>query len=561
MSTSGKILTSTALAGLVIFTVAASMFFTGASATAGLSAATKEIFVNSATGSDPSVISSAYEPYEFNFGDNLRITVNGEKDFYIMFPQGKFTALEVDSIIMGQAPDHIVAADPKDYYDLSQRRRVKLTTKTSGMLHPPGFRYSIEATGGSANEILQFDTDFHVSGKGSKEEPFATPQFAFDAIKFYGKPFRIIAAPGTYIGDLQLKKANSNFSLEIEGEIGLNYSMAKFISDNTLLDKYGKRRNNGLLTSMSCTIRTVELTNPYGNGFFTSAPAHLEECYIHDCKGSGAIIPCTAGSNSNPPSIKRCLIAENGGKGIDLGHVVQEIRDNIICNNDSYGIWAYCGSMAHITNNLVIWNGINMEGDGGICLVHVDNSWEGHGGDCFNDPLTAEISGNTIAENNGDGLRFQYFCAPTGCDSGAVLMPVIANNIIAENSGCGCIGVKSEASPEYCRPIFMFNDTVNNFECDYSIPPYYRDPTGTNGNLSEEPLFEMTGEVEIIPGHYLHKESPCIAAGGSMVQDPGYTRLPDPDPVYDAHVDNLDMGYHHHDYFNEALFGWLYGEK
>jgi hypothetical protein len=156
-----------------------------------------------------------------------------------------------------------------------------------------------------------------------------------------------------------------------------------------------------------------------------------------------------------------------------------------------------CGGAARISNNVVIGNastsgvgGMAVYGTGGAWnnLVVDNSSTSGTGG--LGAYGSGPFSNNTIARNSSvSGVGGVY------CESTTSLV----NNIVAFNSS----GVRKP----YGNPTLRHNCVFGNTAYNYSGFP--SDPTGTNGNISADPLFRnlVGGDYRLLP------DSPCIDAG------------------------------------------------
>jgi len=123
---------------------------------------------------------------------------------------------------------------------------------------------------------------------------------------------------------------------------------------------------------------------------------------------------------------------------------------------------------------------------------------------------------NTIATNvaaNGGGV-YLINASPTPS-------PTLANNIIAFGSS----GVFAQNS----APMLRNNCVFGNGSANYDGLP---DPTGTEGNLSVDPLFlDATADFHLRPG------SPCIDAGDDLSSDPRWLDVDEQARIQGAHLD------------------------
>jgi subtilisin family serine protease len=140
----------------------------------------------------------------------------------------------------------------------------------------------------------------------------------------------------------------------------------------------------------------------------------------------------------------------------------------------------------------------------------------------FSNTPGGTISGNTMVQNVGtlSGGAGLYLSAST---------PDITNNLVAFNTGgtgtANGMALTSAPSSLSCNNVF------DNVGANYSGQA---DPTGTNGNISEDPLFCNLGE-----GNFnLSSESPCLPANsggcgliGALPGGCGASPVPDTNPL------------------------------
>jgi len=213
------------------------------------------------------------------------------------------------------------------------------------------------------------------------------------------------------------------------------------------------------------------------------------------------------------PTIKGNVIANNNGRvqsmingyGGAIGCVVSEaiITHNIIKGNSAFagaGIMTYPfpdptseeGPVYHpmISNNLIYDNSANI--GGGVLLL-----------------LCGRLINNTIVGNDASiivdgqaGIVGNVYIQ-SAPEFGQC---VILNNIICNAKSGG--GIYWEGSVD--ESLISFNDVWNNTPVNYMEVP---EQTGTNGNISEDPLFVDAQAKDF----HLQLDSPCIDAG-----DPDY---------------------------------------
>ncbi|NLE58185.1 MAG: DUF1565 domain-containing protein, partial [Planctomycetes bacterium] len=248
--------------------------------------------------------------------------------------------------------------------------------------------------------------------------------------------------------------------------------------------------------------------------------------------GTGGGINCSAGS----PTIANNTITENTGGGIGCGSCSPTIANNSIINNTAqYG----CAGIAcwfsspRIENNTIVGN-TSLGGDnptGGIdcyrsSAIIVNNTISHNssphtGGVRCSGPYSSIIGNNTIINNTGHGIA----CTDVGS--------IIVNNTILGNSRNGIYSAST--SLVISNTIVAFNasgiaissDSMLRNNCVFGNRTYNyngtSDPTGTDGNISLDPLFvrpaspgadgqwgtadDDYGDLRLLAG------SPCIDAG------------------------------------------------
>jgi hypothetical protein len=188
--------------------------------------------------------------------------------------------------------------------------------------------------------------------------------------------------------------------------------------------------------------------------------------------------------------------ASEGGGGIRTGSGTITISNNVISDNtapDGGGVFVYGGAI--MTNNLITGNTAT-RGAG----IYSSGAFTG--------------AGNTIIGNT----------APSG---GALVYNIGAavklyNSIIAHNSS-GILRVSGTLDLRNCD---VFGNAAYNFSG-------LTDPTGTNGNISQDPLF-----VDRPGGNYrLPAGSPCVDTGDDTFVKTGETDMDGKPRILGAHVD------------------------
>src|SRR6266508_2205602 len=248
--------------------------------------------------------------------------------------------------------------------------------------------------------------------------------------------------------------------------------------------------------------------------------------------GSPLIQLNTITGNSN-----NLCVGGNGGSGIYISGDSPEILDNVISDNAGPvafggGIYLAGTGTPIVKNNIIKGNNATNQG-GGIYIPNISN---------------ALIVQNLITGNqapNGGGL---YWLVPAGGRR-----PILVNNTIADNNatsiGSGIFAAALDAQTEltnkikvekpgqfglYCGsfddqnpPIIRFNNIFSANGMAYGGS--CRDMTGTNDNISADPLFTNPTQGD----YHLQKGSPSIDAGDNLAPN-----LPDKD--LDGHPRILD---------------------
>ncbi|MFH0777923.1 MAG: hypothetical protein V2A71_04745, partial [Candidatus Eisenbacteria bacterium] len=181
-----------------------------------------------------------------------------------------------------------------------------------------------------------------------------------------------------------------------------------------------------------------------------------------------------------------------------------EITGNTIRSNTTLGggaVTAYYSTIV-ISSNRFELNEAFINGGGIVvdhCAVQIEGNILAHnyshsiGGGIFLFACTGMVSGNTVVDNRAGSS------SGIGCLGGVA--PGIHKNIVVGNVGeiAGGIGCDEITSPD-----FYCNDVWGNVPDNYG--PWCEDPTGTDGNFSDDPLFcDRTGG-----DHSLCADSPCL---------------------------------------------------
>jgi hypothetical protein len=269
--------------------------------------------------------------------------------------------------------------------------------------------------------------------------------------------------------------------------------------------------------------------------------------------------------NQASPTITQNLITGNdagirNGGGIGAVGGAPLIKDNYISDNHAGGVGGgvYAGADAEIVMNTVHGNtagaGAGIHIYPGAPLVRdnvIDANHAGNGGGLFIDG-GGEYINNVILENVADAAGGGVYviagsepptllnntivrnqAATTGAgvaiDSGA---PVIANSLIAGGPAQPLVSCAPGASP-----VFSHNDVFNGTPAPYAG---CANPTGTNGNISADPLLISDG-----PNYVPDRASSTIDAGDNAAASLPIGDLHGNERVTDGNGDGsavVDMG-------------------
>lgn len=212
---------------------------------------------------------------------------------------------------------------------------------------------------------------------------------------------------------------------------------------------------------------------------------------IHDNVIRGNTQAGIAGGEVNSlmgsPLISGNTIVENGGAGVDLRGGQPTLDRNIVRANAVGGVRFLAAAPDRITlsSNLIAGNGNDADGFGGVRLESFGSG---------TDDAIAILTNNTVVHNRAAAADRQ------GRAAGILIRTydrasLIANNIVAFNQGSG-IAVDPNAR---VLPDLHANDVFANAGENYQN---VTDPTGTDGNISADPLFVdgLHGDYHILPG-------------------------------------------------------------
>jgi hypothetical protein len=226
--------------------------------------------------------------------------------------------------------------------------------------------------------------------------------------------------------------------------------------------------------------------------------------------------------NNNAAMSDQATVGYGGGIACLESNAI--IYRNIIKNNTAYagaGIMTYLSEPA-ICDNLIYGNSATI--GGGVVLIGgnlINNTIAGNNADVIIDNQTG-IAGNIYAVNDIETQQ-----------------NLIVNNIICSATSGGGIVLNGS----WDGSSFAFNNVWGNMPGNYIDPatinnnPSYDGPadlTGSNGNISGDPLFVDAGSHD----YHLQMDSPCINAGdASFVYGSNDTDMDQEPRIYSVSVD------------------------
>ena len=554
----------------------------------------------------PIVINQSPQTYVFpGLQTELHVQVDGDAVYEVHFPAGlTLTARHVCNIIQTQIDeqsqgspvkaDAVRLPDGQRYVRLLRAgapsqaavaRRDPLVERRAGSALVGGV--SIQVLDGvypNANGVLGFDTDLHEARPGSGTAPgrpwpslpyaiiAAAGMTASSSGAGTGVAINVNIEPGQYFGDLKVPAGDREWL--IRGTGGPAESIVE--SDHVL--KNGIIINNGRATleNLAITgrlrleeqevwpdpsgpggIQALKTFKTDGTGLYSSGWVLVDACEVYGNEGTGIALPC-AGLNAGVSAVRRSDVHDNE-IGVEIAHGLYVVEDNAVHHNGWKGLSLFCGSMGLVRNNRVYENGWDADDEAaGLWIKH---HFEGA---CHNNPLTAEIDGNSFVANHGAGIGMDV---SAGTVSGTKILPVIHNNIIAFNVGIGVRADPQDPSPPgrvhrplvgFSHPILFQNLLFGSLQVPVGGPewPAYltADVLVDNlGNLlDQDPWFVPEyGDAFYLcpaagPGGVFWPTcdgaSPAVAGGGRMRPDVGSTH---PTGELDHISDNIDLGYHH----------------
>ncbi len=359
-----------------------------------------------------------------------------------------------------------------------------------------------------------------VGGDGTWDAPFFMIQDAIDA-RSPEDPCTIYVLPGTYLEKLL-----------VEG--GLVILESTDGPADTTIDSGGSSQVVELISTLhgsrleGFTITGADGSNDGGGVYVESGDIeiinnHIEDNYTVAGHGGGIACRNCTGSiisneiRNNTASFDSFDWGLGGGIAISYSGSSLTIEDNVIEGNAIYSTYAFGGGIGiwstdeiQIYNNLIYDNWSSYSGggiatrDGAKAYVY-NNIIQGNGSGSGSSAVEfagddgSEFVNNTVIANNDGYAQVTFSYGATA--------QYFANNIIAFSDIAGIGSFDTDPTPQ-----MIFNDVYANETGEYLD---FTDPTGANGNISEDPIFvdfsddadPWNDDLSLVPG------SPCIDAG------------------------------------------------
>lgn len=238
-----------------------------------------------------------------------------------------------------------------------------------------------------------------------------------------------------------------------------------------------------------------------GVNIFNATPLISGNVITGNCSDQGGIQ-----ADQGAPSIKGNLITENGlapgcsdSGGISIIYDSgAQIAGNVIAGNQGGGIYIFGSGSNHlIQQNTIVGNsgpGINLNYSGGTVVQNLIAQNQGYGVTWAQPPVT--LTSNTIAND-------------TSSEVFATLMNsqvTLQNNLIVGTSGQPAVNCQGQDS----SPIDNNNDVFAESAAAYGGA--CSDPTGTNGNISADPFFVDL----LSNNYHIQAGSPAIDVGDNL---------------------------------------------
>ncbi len=357
------------------------------------------------------------------------------------------------------------------------------------------------------------------------------PQVYFQDSEFFSNSGRAVYSNADYL-ELTACTLDGNDSGHGEGGGILIHTGYCVIQDSTIsnnsTDGYaggGIYDNAGDLVVSASTISGNRAD--YGGGIAHVSPAlYLLDSVLEDnvaTQSGGGLY-----SHSEPFLVSGCVF--DGNVAADKGGAIyvddseadpedlqeQSIQDTEFSDNQANeGGAVYVGTdgVDLFMSRLRVQDNIGVTSAGGIyletvsgraaSLLLIGNTTYGHGGALYLERAPLELVNATVADNSAS-----LYGAGIYLDGDADNPPSITNTIISDNNGSYGIYESGGSSP-----VLQYNDLYNPLAGNYGGT--LDDLSGTDGNISEDPLFTDTeaGDYSLAAG------SPCIDAGDPSISD------------------------------------------
>jgi Right handed beta helix region/Fibronectin type III domain len=279
---------------------------------------------------------------------------------------------------------------------------------------------------------------------------------------------------------------------------------------------------------------------------------------------------------SSSPTIQGNIITNNracgGGGGVSAAFSSALIEDNLITNNTQFqgcsggsgggGVDVVGEGQTQLIDNMIVGNSWPSAHGGGIALngagtpiikgnvIRANSANHGGGGIDIANYSDALIVQNTIVGNRADKGGGIYWGVPNGHRG-----PLLVNNTIADNQGqgSGIFATGFDAQAQLLNNIVVGAPGQSAIHCDQLYDPSppvlgfnnvfspgaaayggtCGDPTGTNGNISSDPLFVDPTSND----YHLGASSPSIDAGDNSAPDLPATDIDGDQRVINGQVD------------------------
>jgi len=354
-------------------------------------------------------------------------------------------------------------------------------------------------------------------GDGSFSSPYASIN---EAINNRGSACdEILLMPGTY--DETVDYAGQD--LYIHSESGAEVTIIEPSAGGTVVTFESYETSDAILEGVTLRGGTgvlgdgvyLDASYTHGGGIFVyNADPTIIDCIVEDNTvtgyGGGGLFYEYHGlfSGNQVRDNASTDISDGGGGGLNLRYSDAEVLQNQITGNDTYGSSGDGGGVMIADGApLVGWNWIEdnyaTSSGGGIRSASaqptiVNNVVVGNipDGVTLSYDDAGYVINNTIADNSRYGLYSFTCCSYTGTTGPTT---EVINNLIIDSGTYGLVvsGYTSFTS-------FAYNDVYGSGSADYSG---YTDPTGSDGNISADPLF--VGD----PDWSLQAGSPAVDAG------------------------------------------------